>query len=55
MRFQPPPFVPVWVPATAVQPLSPFSTSSDHTVAPPLVTEKSSANQPRSWNAASVM
>ena len=55
MRTQPLPFVPVWVPTTGVHPLLPLSTSSDHTVVPPCVTAKSSANQPRSSNAASVM
>ena len=52
--IQPAPDVSVNVSTSAVQSFRPPSTSSDHTVSAPLVSEKSSANQPRSVNAASV-
>ena len=52
--IQPSPEVFVNVSTSAVHPLFPSSTPSLQTVSSPLVSEKSSANQPRSWNAASV-
>lgn len=51
---QPAPVVSVKLASVAVQPLSPDSTSSLHTVVPALVSAKSSENQVRSSNAASV-
>ena len=54
VMIQPSPVVLVKVSTVAVQSSGPPSTSSDHAVVPSAVTAKSSANQPRSWNAASV-